>query len=156
MKTIKELADELGVSKQAIHKHVKQLPPTLLSTGDNRAILIKDEGIAIICGKIGPKAATVDSNQPSTVDTLVDMLQRELHSKNTLLESQSRQLEEQTATIREQAQSIQELTGALARQQALHAGTIQQQLLEGESTQAEPEPEPAARPGLWQRIFGKS
>ena len=36
--TIKELADELGVSKQAIRKHLEKLPPTLSVTKKENAI----------------------------------------------------------------------------------------------------------------------
>lgn len=134
MKTVRQLADELGVTKQAVRKQVDKLPPNLISTGNNRTILINNEGIEIIRDKVLSKRPTVDTNEipkKEMVDTLVGMLQTELKSKNALIESQSRQLEEQTATIREQGQSIQDLTAALSRQQALHAGTIQHQLTEG-------------------------
>ena len=35
LKTLKELADELGVSKQAVRKHFDKLPPTLVPTKEN-------------------------------------------------------------------------------------------------------------------------
>ena len=106
------------------------------------------------------------------VGTLISMLQKELDSKNTVIESQSRQLEQAQ-------QSIQELTAALnaaqlsAQQaQALHAGTMHKQLKEGEpqpvavTDQAEQEPpaapapeppapaQPEKRPGIFARLFG--
>lgn len=48
MITIKQLSDELGVSKEAIRKRANQLAPTCYQVGTNRKILINPEGEQII------------------------------------------------------------------------------------------------------------
>lgn len=161
MTTIKQLADELGVSKQAIRKRINQLPPTDVTTGANRIILISDEAAQKIRDSINQLSTNVTTNQVPTVDTLITMMQKELDSKNATIESQSRQLEQAQ-------QSIQDLTAALAsaqlsaqQAQALHAGTLHKQLQEGEPEAApvvvdEVEPgEKENKPGIFARIFGK-
>lgn len=121
MKTIKQIADELGVSKQAVRKQVDKLPPTLVSTGSNNAILINDDGIRIIREKVSTKNTKVDTNQVSTVDTLVDMLQKELEIKNDQIRELNTRLAESNAALLIAQQSAQTA-------QALHAGTIKKQL----------------------------
>jgi len=107
MKTIKQIADELGVSKQAVHKKIKRQPladrlSTHLSTVDG-VIYVVDAGVDMIIQAF--KASTVnqltphlvDDNTPSTeVDSSVDALL-------SLLQEQQR-------TIAEQQQAINRLT----------------------------------------------
>lgn len=77
LKTLKELADELGVSKQAVRKHFDKLPPTLVPTKENGKYLLSLE----IQNFISSKVSTVDTTKVSTVDTLVDTLKDELISE---------------------------------------------------------------------------
>ena len=50
--TIKELADELGVSKQAIRKHLEKLPPTLSVTKKENAIYLDTAVTAFVRSKV--------------------------------------------------------------------------------------------------------
>ena len=50
--TIKELADELGVSKQAIRKHLEKLPPTLSVTKKENAIYLDTDVTAFVRSKV--------------------------------------------------------------------------------------------------------
>lgn len=59
-KTIKELADELGISKQAIRKHIERLPQTLPVTKKGNVIFLSEEA----CNHIAERVNA--SNQQKT------------------------------------------------------------------------------------------
>ena len=175
MKTIRQLADELGVSKQAIHKHVSKLPSTMVSTGDNRSLHVNDAGEAIIRAKVAIKSTTKVVANPTTEDyQSLEILQleheiallkkeRDLERKSHKekqalyeqeLKAKDRQLEDSQKTIREIMSTMENAVTALNAAQALHAGTMHKQLTEptpGEAAAVEvaqelPEQEPAAEP----------
>ena len=60
--TIKELADELGVSKQAIRKHLEKLPPTLSVTKKENAIDIENAVTSFIRKKFTRVTGNLTSN----------------------------------------------------------------------------------------------
>ena len=95
MKTIKQLADELGVSKQAVHQKRKSKE---LSTILQQFTTIVD-GIVYISvdgekhlkqsflKNTKHKLSSIDGvNENQTIDTLIAMLQRELDAKNAEIE----------------------------------------------------------------------
>ncbi|KRM56634.1 orf-6 [Secundilactobacillus malefermentans DSM 5705 = KCTC 3548] len=68
--TIKELADELGVSKQAIRKHLEKLPPTLSVTKKGNTIYLNTDvsnlvrkKVTRVTSKVTGKSSNFDSNQ---------------------------------------------------------------------------------------------
>jgi len=66
--TIKELADELGVSKQAIRKHLEKLPPTLSVTKKGNIIYLNTDVSNLVRKKVTSKVTgnftgNFDSNQ---------------------------------------------------------------------------------------------
>jgi len=128
LKTIKQIADELGISKQAVAKRVATLPPTEVTT-DNRGVKrVTLEGQAILRGATTNHQPT--DNQPKlAVDILVELLQKELEIKNQQIEALTVALEN-TST-------------ALSAAQALHAGTMRKQLGDGNGR------------GFISRLFGK-
>lgn len=149
MKTIKQIADELGVSKQAVRKQLDKLPPTTMVTGDNRAILVKPDGEAILISLIKTKLPPVSTNQPQTVDTIVDMLRKELEIKNEQIRELNARLAESNTALVAAQQTAQAA-------QALHAGTIHQQLTSGDdSDSAESSSYSQPKSPWWQRFFGR-
>lgn len=64
--TIKELSDELGVSKQAIRKHINQLPPTFTVTKENGVYILNPSVVEYIKGKVTSKKQPVIDNLPPT------------------------------------------------------------------------------------------
>jgi HTH domain. len=134
MKTIKQIADELGVSRQAVHKRMKQEPLStslqgLTSTVDGKFTVAVDGEMlirqAFTRHNASTKSSTVDVNQNNQVDTLISMLQRELDAKNTQLAAKDEQIENLTS-------ALEHTTASLHAAQALHAGTMQQQLTDSE------------------------
>lgn len=126
VKTIKQIADDIGVSKQAVWQRMKREPLSTslrqLTTTRGKAVYVKPEGESLIKQAFQDvpsiKPSSVDDKPPSTLDAeLVAILRDELKLKNDQIESQQ--------------QTIRELTAVLSRQQYLHAGTIRQQLIDG-------------------------
>lgn len=64
--TIKELADELGVSKQAIRKHLEKLPPTLSVTKKSNTLYLNVDVSNFVRKKVTrvtSNSSNLDSNQ---------------------------------------------------------------------------------------------
>lgn len=147
-KTIRQIAEELGVSKQAVHQKRKTealatalQPFTEIFDG---VVYIAPEGEKLLKQAFAkpetPTASTVDDNQFTSVDGRVDgtehplyaILKAELEAKNKLIEQLRTDLAEERKHSREQADKL----GQLADQaQRLHAGTIKTQLPEGGSAE---------------------
>ena len=131
MKTVRQAAAELGVSRQAIYKRVPSLSANMVTTYGEGLTMITPEGLAFLKGTFSPRQTSDSQKQTSdsTVDTLVAMLQKELDAKNRLIEELTADLREARADVR--------------AAQALHAGTIQKQITDGK------------RPGFFNRLFHK-
>lgn len=126
--TIKELAEELGVSKQAIRKHVNKLPPTMVSTGINHTIYINADGQALLRKLVSTKVSTKVSTETlelTPADSVIEILQR-----------QSELLEKELSSKNSQINSLQSL---LDQQQKLHGKELL--LLEQKTDQAPKEPD---------------
>lgn len=124
--TIKELAEKLGVSKTAIRKRLDEdFRRDYIKTSDDGVITINSEGCELISETFrkpvethGKQFSETDEN---TVSTLIEMLQTELKIKNQQIEELNARLAESNAALVAAQQTAQAA-------QALHAGTIQQQL----------------------------
>jgi len=142
MKTIKQIANEIGVTKTALQKRIAreplytQLSPHVTIHGITK--YIDEYGETIIKTAFDGVDRSIDMGIPTgiaTVDTLLSLVS------------------EQQKTIHRQADSIKELTAALEHTteslkaaQALHAGSIKQ-LIDGSLKKEEP------RKGFLQGLF---
>ena len=173
MKTIRQIADEIGVSKQAVFKKIKREPLStslqgLTATVDGR-LMVEVDGEKLIkqaFSEIAP--STTDNQLTGTVDGLVDAPSTKNAEKTAevdgvisvlqaTIDTLQGQLEVKDRQIEQQAQTITRLTDALAAAQqtaaqALHAGTIQQQLITGEAGTDQQEPE--QKKSWFSKIFG--
>jgi predicted DNA binding protein len=133
MKTIKQIADEIGVTKQAVSKRLSQLPPTEVSTASNGTKLISPNGEGILKDLIKPTTnqlpstviPTVDSVDTNVIKLLQDnmsLLQEQLAEKDRQIKDLSQQNKGLNETIKIQAQSIN------AERHNDLADTIQKQL----------------------------
>ena len=66
--TIKELAAELGVSKETIRKHVAKLPSDHVSHGKRGVISLTGEAVAIIRQQIATYISPTTNNEPPTTN----------------------------------------------------------------------------------------
>lgn len=132
-KTIKQLADVLGVSKTYVRKHMDddfRLQHT--KTTANGVITIDPEGCKLLSETIGNRTENTENKVAETPTNtenqrLYDMLQGELDAKNRQIEQLQTQVSELTKANKELAQSINK-----DRANEL-AGTLQQFLPEASS-----------------------
>lgn len=131
-KTIKQLADELGVSKTAVRNYMDdEFRAKYTAKNDKGVITITPNGCKVITESI---AKSVESNRNSFAESeniaipksILDTLQEQLKQKDLQLEAKDEQIKALTESVKAQAQSIN-----AARHNEL-AGTIQQSLPNGE------------------------
>jgi len=150
MKTILQIAKEIGVSKQAVYKrfkgrlyaevspftHTKDGTTYIEETGE---IIIKEDFVKN--GSISDIDTDIDTEHKrdtqadTAVYTLISMLQKELEVKN-------KQIEELTATIRLQAESIN----------ADRKNELAETIIDGGKLLEEPKPK---KGGFWGRFRKK-
>ena len=124
MKTIKQIAGEVGVTKQAVFKKIDNLGLREKLMKNSNQFMVDEETEALIKQGFSEIARkTVDDKDTTTVDTLIAMLQKELEHKNKVIE-------EQAETIKQLSEAVASANQTAAAAQALHAGTIQTQLIE--------------------------
>ncbi len=124
LKTIKELADELGVSKDKIKYRVRKLPSEL-TTKVNGITYLKNSAIEIICKDMGVKIPTLNRVEIPTIPTEnthfkkdeiitipTDYLLGELKKKDIELENKNKQIDnlietqKQTQNLLDQQQRL--------------------------------------------------
>jgi HPt (histidine-containing phosphotransfer) domain-containing protein len=139
MKTIKQIADEIGVSKQAVSYRLKQLEATkengVLSTKENGVLVVSLAGETLIKSAFSENnRQTFGDKQPpnnrqredgvlAALQTTITVLQKQLETKDNQLAEKDKQIIELISTNKAQAQSIN------ADRHAELAGTLQQQLI---------------------------
>jgi len=160
MKTIKQIADEIGVSKQAVFYRIRKEPLSNKLDGliskENGVLMISLDGENFIkeAFNIKNEYIFVDKETPNkyqnenSFDGVLMVLKEQLEVKDN-------QLEVANATIRELTSTIEVISKSLANSQALHAGTMQKQLQESETEKEEEVEIIEEKPSFWQRVFGK-
>jgi len=131
MKTIKQIADEIGVSKQAVFYRIKKPPLsnslTPLTSKENGVLMVSFDGEKLIKQAFNVDAdketvkqfdGSFDGSLTVLLQETISVLESQLAAKDEQLAAKDRQIEELTATIRIQAESIQadrknELAGTL-------------------------------------------
>ena len=117
--TIKELAAELGVSKETIRKHVAKLPSDHVSHGKRGVISLTGEAVAIIRQQIATYIPPTTDNQ--RLQTANDKIQ--LLSDN--LQDLREQLKQKNAELEAKNKQISDLLQALQAEQILHGQMFQ-------------------------------
>lgn len=147
--TIKEVADSLGISRQAVYSKLdKEFKPYL--TVENGKKMLKKA--VLQNNKEKEVSIDVDKNIQSIVNLLDkqnEQLRKELDIKNEQIRELNARLAETTAALVTSQQTAQAA-------QALHAGTIRQQIESGGADPAAvPDEMPLKKQGFFARIFGK-
>ena len=138
MKTIKQIADEIGVSKQAVYKrvrgilHTDMVPYVHTISG---ILYVDEDGEKLVIKAFNKNRAHTYTTyggayKPHTPDAPMDTVQaltEQLSIKDKLIEQQQQSIHELTT-------ALEHTTASLHAAQALHAGTIQKQLKDGESS----------------------
>jgi len=176
--TVKQIAEELGVSKQAVWQRIKR-NPELRSAFEqhsrtvNGTVYADEVGVELVRAAYSEdlKAVnvdetainvdeTADSKAVNTVDgELVAALQKTIDTLNEQLAVKDKQIDALTATLTASQSNVEALTTALTAAQALHAGTMQERLTErsgGSDEQAAGGSiEQEERRGFFKRFFGR-
>ena len=164
-KTIKEIADELGVSKTAVSKQIANLGlrSSLRKNGNQFAIENQQEKLIKMAFRKNKQreragenlvsdeqSQTTNANQSQTenheVCDLVCVLQTTVDTLQEQLSVKDQQIRELNARLAECSTALLAAQETARAAQALHAGTIQQQLSDGEDRVAASVPEEQAAP----------
>ena len=166
-KTIKEIADELGVSKTAVSNQIANLGlrSSLRKNGNQFAIENQQEKLIKMAFRKNKqreiagenlvsdeqsqtKSQTTNANQSQTenheVCDLVCVLQTTVDTLQEQLSVKDQQIRELNARLAECSTALLAAQETARAAQALHAGTIQQQLSDGEDYAASVPDEQAA------------
>lgn len=183
-KTIKEIAEEIGVSKQAVFKKIKREPLStslqgLMTTVDCR-LMVSVDGEKLIKQAFSRNISTITDNQLTGVDDLVDapttnnnwlsgevdglvngvisVLQATIDTLQGQLSVKDKQIEELNARLAEVSSALVVAQQTAQAAQALHAGTIQQQLTDGDNdqdTHSQEQKEAEEKKGWLSRLLGR-
>ena len=154
MKTIRQIADEIGVSKTAVNKQIANLGLRSGLRKNGNQFAIDEHQEALIKEAFSEKSQTEIENQSQTktqtenheVSDLVCVLQATIDTLQGQLEVKDRQIEKLTEALVAAQQTA-------AAAQALHAGTIQQQLLTGEAGADQQDQAPEQKRGWFSKLF---
>ena len=155
--TIKQLADQLGVSKTTISKAISALGlSNRLNRSGNKYIISEDqtEQIKMQIANSKPQTAS-DKSQLENQIALIELLQKQLALLNEQLSIKDGQIKTYQEQIRILTDSLHDATVALTAEQALHAGTIQRQLTEQINSKEEAALDHQEQPNHKQSIFSK-
>ena len=161
MKTIRQIADEIGVSKTAVNKQIANLGLRSGLRKNGNQFAIDEHQEALIKQAFSEKSQTEIENQSQTktqtenheVGDLVCVLQATIATLQGHLEVKDRQIEQQAQTITRLTDALAAAQQTAVAAQALHAGTIQQQLVAGEGEELQQERETVPRRSWWKRLF---
>lgn len=154
-KTIKQIADEIGVSKQTVYKRYKGKLYTVCAPyahTEQGVLYIEEQGETLIKQDFLQKECSIGAHTyahtersngavleqsenagvVAVLQTTIDTLQGQLAIKDKQIEALNARLSEVSSALVAAQQTAQAA-------QALHAGTIQQQLTSGEDQREEDE-----------------
>lgn len=139
-KTIRQIAEELGVSKTAVSKQIDNLGlrSSLRKIGNQFSIDNQQETAIKLAfsqksqTEIDNQIANQFSNDNQEVSDLVCVLKATIDTLQQQLSVKDKQIEELNERLAEVSAALVVAQNTAQAAQALHAGTIQQQLADGE------------------------
>lgn len=170
-KTIKQIADEIGVSKQTVYKRYKGKLYTVCAPyahTEQGVLYIEEQGETLIKQDFLQKECSIGAHtyahtersngavlEQSENAGVVAVLQTTIDTLQGQLAIKDKQIEELNARLAEVSSALVAAQKTAQAAQALHAGTIQQQLLSGESgaDQQGREPEPGGKRSWFRKFF---
>lgn len=150
-KTIKQVADEFGVSKTAIRNYMDDNFRAKYTAKDDKGVItITPDGCKVLSENIGKQAENPGKNNPETELLTIprsvwQLIEDQIREKDEQLKVKDQQIADLTAAVKSQAQSIN-----ADRHNAL-AGTLQPML---ENSNPEPS-EQQKKPGFFARFRGR-
>lgn len=167
MKTIRQIADELGVSKQSVYKRFKGKLYTVCapySHTEQGTVYIDEQGETLIKqdflrgdrsnGVYTECSIGTGAEQAQQAD-LVSVLQATIDTLQDQLEVKDRQIEQQAQTITRITDALVTAQQAAIAAQAFHTGTMPRQLFSGEERVDQQNQEYKQKCGWIGRLFGR-
>ena len=170
MKTIRQIADEIGVSKQAVYKRYKGKLYTVCAPyahTEQGVLYIEEQGETLIKQDFLQKECSIGAHtersngavlEQSENAGVVAVLQTTIDTLQGQLAIKDKQIEELNARLAEVSSALVAAQQTAQAAQALHAGTIRQQFFPGEAgadQQGGQEPILEQRRSWLGRLFGK-
>lgn len=95
-RTIKQVAEILGVSKQAVRQRINKLPSDCYKVGTNKTIYINEKGFNLLNNKVSRAGANLDTNldikvlvnQLDVKDKQIEELQKQIEMFQKLLDQE--------------------------------------------------------------------
>ena len=154
-KTIKQIADEIGVSKQTVYKRYKGKLYTVCAPyahTEQGVLYIEEQGETLIKQDFLQKECSIGAHtyahtersngavlEQSENAGVVAVLQTTIDTLQGQLAIKDKQIEDLNARLAEVSSALVAAQQTAQAAQALHAGTIQQQLTSGEDQREEDE-----------------
>ena len=161
--TIAEIAAECGVSEQAVRgwcrrNHVAKDAKGSFAISESQKTAIYQYYLGVGRNQVSQPAKASCETCETSETALISMLQKELDRKNEQLSVKDKQIEELNARLAEISSALVVAQQTAQAAQALHAGTIRQQLTDGDADpdvhSQEPEEEEEKK-GWLSRLFGR-
>lgn len=150
-KTVKQLADELGVSKTAVRKRfTATFRENYTETDENGVLHISDRGCELVAESLKTTANNVQNSQTEKVSSIEEQYIESLKAEIELLKGQLSIKDEQLAS---QSLQLERVTNSLAAAQQLHYETVKQ--LTEKSTVEEETPVTEHSGGFWSKLRKK-
>lgn len=169
-KTIKQIADEIGVSKQTVYKRYKGKLYTVCAPyahTEQGVLYIEEQGETLIKQDFLQKECSIGAHtyahtersngavlEQSENAGVVAVLQTTIDTLQGQLAIKDKQIEELNARLAEVSSALVAAQQTAQAAQALHAGTIQQQLTSGEDQREEDEVK-AKKQSWMSRMFSR-
>ena len=134
---ITEIAIECGVSEQAVRawcrrNHVAKDAKGSFAISESQKTAIYQHYLGVGRNQVSQSAKPSFATCETSETALISMLQKELDRKNEQLSVKDKQIEELNARLAEISSALVVAQQTAQAAQALHAGTIRQQLTDGE------------------------
>lgn len=166
MTTIKDLADQLQVSKPTITNVISALG--ILPTRSGNKYILSGDQVEQITTQIAKRKNAKSQNdfqklqsdfqksQNQNEKLLIELLQQQLTTKDRQIAEYQEQIKVYQRQIDKLTDSLNDTTQALSAAQALHAGTIQKQLtaqINNEESAPEQEEQHPKKRGIFSKFF---
>lgn len=150
-KTIKEIAAECKVSEQAIRgwcrrNHVAKDAKGSFAISESQKRKLYLHYLGVARNEVAKPAKASCETCETSETVLISMLQKELDRKDAQLSAKDEQIRELNARLAECSTALLAAQETARAAQALHAGTIQQQLSDGEDRAAASVPDEQSAP----------
>ena len=158
MKTIRQIAKECGVSEQAVRawcrrNNVAKDAKGSFAISESVKTAIYQHYHVVEQNEVSQSAKASCETCETSETILISMLQKELNLKSEQLAVKDKQIEELNARLAESNAALVAAQQTAQAAQALHAGTIQQQLLTDEAGTDQQDQEPERKRGWFSKLF---